>query len=228
MKEKTEVSKTTPKLLRHFAGSPRMLFEGKIVLTNPEKWDDKTDVRLMREYAKATGKAVRAMCLMGNSERVQDSIHHWNSYAVGLLGCRIDFNYSALTEFLEKENCILQSVQYYGKSDVESQTTQFTVDDWPFIKRNAYDAEKEWRILWTGALDAKQNKELVLPTTLVQEVAFRSQLPESIFQIFKQEIQKRFGKIQVSHSWIYRHEDFEEAVSKKSTQHFLPEPRDNP
>jgi hypothetical protein len=80
-----------PDYPKHYTdiGSLLAILETKALhLGDYENWDDKNDIASIESYAKHNNVSVKVLCLTCEEE----TVHHWNTFAEGKLGCRIDFN----------------------------------------------------------------------------------------------------------------------------------------
>jgi len=195
---------STPKLLAHYTQIPVLLDvlkRKKLVLSNPENWEDKSDVALLKHYAHKDN--IRVLCfkeLKGH----QDSILHWKAYADGMSGCRIDFDFEKLSQAAKAIKAKLGKVEYFGPS------IQNAIE-LPFVKRASYAGEQEWRIVWKGKLKTEQ--ELSIKKGAIDRITFSAKMPRSLFDrikvFLKDELKVNFN---ISQSQIFENERWEKTV----------------
>lgn len=125
-----------------------ILTSKNLTLLNPETWDDKNDAYFMAAYkAKSKAKTILALCF---SERTQQTYHHWKVFANGPAGVCITFRKPDLLTSLPRGSGILhRTMKYYSFDDANK--LKKNVDDLPFIKRNYFKDEREYRIVYSDA-----------------------------------------------------------------------------
>jgi hypothetical protein len=122
------------------------LVHQRLVLLSPSKWDDTNDVEFMELYrAHAGAQSVLALCCAMASE----TYHHWRVFTQGMEGVCIEFEKAALEAAVSGHAGIVTGpVEYLRVRDLEA----LTPDDahrLPFVKREGYSDEREWRIVAT-------------------------------------------------------------------------------
>ncbi|MFZ0927493.1 MAG: DUF2971 domain-containing protein [Syntrophobacteraceae bacterium] len=119
----------------------------KITFLPPSSWDDRNDRYLMDVYKQVKGlKTLLALCF---SQQRSEKSHHWRVFAPGNAGVSIEFNRDVLLNPLKEEDGFRYScVHYKRKEDLDR--SKIPDDDLPFIKRCAYQDEKEFRILFSS------------------------------------------------------------------------------
>lgn len=149
-----------------------LLRSRKLVLRDPSNWEDKNDVKLLLEYKRRKKiPKLFAVCFCIGDE----TIHHWKTYADGVSGCCIEFDKSKLLACfhgLHEVRCdevIYKTIEEVEKSIIET-------DRIPFIKRQPYIFEKEFRVLWEGktrgkAIDLDINLNSINKITLSQRMS---------------------------------------------------------
>lgn len=128
------------------------LVHKRLVLLNPAKWDDTNDVEFMELYrAHAEAKSVLALCFAMASE----TYHHWRVFTQGMEGVCIEFEKAALETAIGAEAAIgagpllvAQPVDYLQVGQLEALTSA-DAHRLPFVKREGYSDEREWRIVAT-------------------------------------------------------------------------------
>ncbi|MFN3863347.1 MAG: hypothetical protein ACK4RT_03595 [Erythrobacter sp.] len=120
------------------------LKQSKIVLLSPSKWDDSNDAYFMKLYReKSSSKSVLALCCTMASE----TYHHWRVFSAGIEGVCIEFKREPLEEAVRRTRGFRAGpVQYLKVKDLGARGP----DDYeriPFIKRDGYSDEKEWRVI---------------------------------------------------------------------------------
>lgn len=131
------------------------LVRQRLVLLSPAKWDDTNDVEFMELYrAHAEAKSVLALCCAMASE----TYHHWRVFTQGMEGVCIEFEKAALENAVRGHGVVAGPVEYLRVRDLEA-LTQADAHRLPFVKREGYSDEREWRIVAT----CKDEPKLTLP-----------------------------------------------------------------
>lgn len=122
------------------------LVHQRLVLLSPSKWDDTNDVEFMELYrAHADAKSVLALCCAMASE----TYHHWRVFTQGMEGVCIEFEKAALeTAVRAQPGVISGAVDYLQIRQLEALTPE-DAHRLPFVKREGYSDEREWRIVAT-------------------------------------------------------------------------------
>jgi len=139
-------------------------------------WEDRSDVAILDAYAKRIKKPIRILCLMDRSGSYQDCIYHWSIYTKSKSkdGVRVDFDGDKL---LERLNSIISGkhIRYakikYPENPQKLREQAKDCENWPFIKRASYEADKEFRILCVG--NPKLGKKNPLPEGSPLEIDFK-------------------------------------------------------
>ena len=218
-------------LLSHYTQLPVLLdiLERKrIVLGNPDAWDDKTDANMLKKYAESKNMDnIRLLCLTENPDGMNDNILHWNAYASGKAGCRINFDKKKLLKIAREQGAVLKEIDYLNSEELENQP-----DKWrrklPFLKRSPYAFENEWRVMWLGTLKKDEDFELdiskELSGGLIKSVRLSPELPKSLAKNLRSFLEKRYKKYRIKfvQSWVLQNPDWERTVKKS-----LPSPSTN-
>lgn len=122
------------------------LVHERLVLLSPSKWDDTNDVEFMELYrAHADAKSVLALCCAMASE----TYHHWRVFTQGMEGVCIEFEKAALeTAVQDHAGVIAGPVDYLQIRQLEALDPE-EAHRLPFVKREGYSDEREWRIVAT-------------------------------------------------------------------------------
>jgi hypothetical protein len=145
-------TENTPRRIKHFTrllSFISIMETGGLALSKTDKWEDRNDYAALDAYKRKTGAGeIRALCFAQGDEQ----IHHWFYYAKKDSGCCIHFKDEDLLTALRREPAFLcDSVSYISSEDFKAAwLKQQPVEKWPFIKRRPYEAEQEYRVIWTG------------------------------------------------------------------------------
>jgi hypothetical protein len=150
--------------LRRYTELPsliHMLTHRKITLLDPTSWDDKNDSYFLSLYRdKRNLKSVLALCFTQASE----TYHHWRVFAPGSAGVCIQFDTTKLLDscVTKKSGVRAQSVAYLTLPKMREK--KLTIRSLPFLKRAAFEAEEEIRLLWESKTE--ETKSLLVPFRL--------------------------------------------------------------
>ena len=98
-------------------------------------------------------KSVLAICFA----EARETYHHWKVYADGVSGVCVEFSKDLLLEaFKKRDGMTIKPVEYKQIYEVQSNTPP--IEEWPFLKRSAFQDEIELRAIYcsdTEELDVK-------------------------------------------------------------------------
>jgi len=179
------MSNSNPKFLNRFTKIPfliDLLLKKKLTLLNPSLWEDGNDRFIMELYRKRENKeSLFALCLTDSRE----TIHHWNAFADGESGCCIEFNYNKLCDCIKKVDCdfYYQKIEYKKIKDLA--TNEKESKKFPFLKRDPFRPEKEFRIV--ALCNTVQTNSFSIPITLdtINRITLSNKLPKEIFENVK-------------------------------------------
>ena len=187
-----------------------LLTRKKLVLLDPNRWEDRSDAELIIEYKKIEHiSKLFAICFcIGN-----ETIHAWKAYAEGISGCCIQFDENKLIESLDGNRQIrYHDVMYCKTKKIYSNNIKLM----PFIKRWPYRIEREFRILWEG--DIQENRtEIEINLDSISRITVSQDMPTSIKSLIR-EICYTNPTIQVNSSTIFRNVKFIETVKKSISE----------
>ncbi|MFA8451908.1 MAG: hypothetical protein ACEPOW_14530 [Bacteroidales bacterium] len=197
-----------------------LLERKKIILIEPTNWDDRNDTLIIEAYKKkASVKKLFALCFTHENE----TIHHWKTFADGNSGCCIQFNGEKLIEILDSIAEISHGiVQYKNITEIDISRTE--IKDIPFLKREPYKLESEYRVIWEGNGDMPVF-EIPITLDIIEKITFGQQMPEPVFQSIKKMIETTYPEInsKINRSTVYENEKwiekFEKIESTKAQQY---------
>ncbi|MDR2053812.1 MAG: hypothetical protein LBP80_10390 [Treponema sp.] len=196
-----------PFFLKHYTRRDRLdsiLESGVLRLADPALWQDKNDQAGIRAFARLSGdraRQVRVLCLTAGNEL----IHHWNAYAAGPEGRRIELDTEAFLERAGRLGLIHGWVDY-RRHDLKP--ASLPVDQLPFIKRAPYQSDREYRVLWAGP-EGAQPPEIPIKG-LIRSITLSGELPEAEAEAEKDRTAALAAaagpgvKIHLSALWKYR------------------------
>jgi hypothetical protein len=173
----------------HLPAVIHMLRSKSLTLLDPSTWDDSNDTFYVSEYKRRKKlSSVLAICLTG----AEESYHYWKVFAGHPSRVCIRLRQGILLKSL----CSVPDVTV-GLMDYQQMTVvrkrELSVDDFPFVKRNAYIDEKEVRVLWQSPTEARTSLELPIPVSCIGRVTLSPWLPKSLVEATKHTIQSIEG-----------------------------------
>lgn len=130
--------------------------ERRITLLSPQAWPDRNDALGLELYRKLTGSvAVYACCL---TDAVETS-HHWQVFSNHNHGVCVVFDKEKLTYAFDAAGVGHGPMQYKSLTYLRDSESLDTLS-LPFLKRDTFEAEKEYRAISTNTLG------LIAPTSV--------------------------------------------------------------
>ena len=177
-----------------------MIKRKRLVLMDPELWEDKNDSELMLEYKKRRKvENLYALCFSRDGE----TIHHWNAYAGTVLGCCIEFDYALLTATFDKINGVrYDDVEYKKINDLNSNS--IITRNIPFTKRQPYECEKEFRVIWEGRT-RQWCYEVKIDLRMLGKITMGPRMPDNVFRTLSKQVKSLLARpdLSIKHSTIY-------------------------
>lgn len=155
-----------------------LLKRKKLALLNPRFWDDYNDRETMEIYrnnVKAEG--IYALCFTHGSE----TIHHWNAFAGGTSGCCIEFSPERLFAILDKD----ERIQHGRVEYVAMQNLKYNAAELPFVKRQPFAPEKEYRII-AACPEQHAAFEIDIDINIIRRITITNKLPQVVFKSIKE------------------------------------------
>jgi hypothetical protein len=123
-----------------------MLKNRQVTLLDPVTWDDTNDSYYLLKYKeKKPLKSVLALCLT----KADETYHHWRIFSHGSAGVCIAFHRGRLLRSLRAQlGVVVKDVEYRKVREARRQVAAPKVDDLPFLKRAAFEPEKEVRAIY--------------------------------------------------------------------------------
>ena len=128
-------------------------------------------------------KSVCAICFTGANE----TYHHWRVFSHGNSGVCVTFVFDKLCAHLGKDPGIAAGeVKYHRIDALEAKPPK--IDSLPFVKRYPYRDEREYRFVYSDAIDKIQFKRIAVPLSSVFKVTLSPWLPKVQFDSIKSAI----------------------------------------
>lgn len=171
--------KEAVKYLNRFTSLPvllDLLRRKRLVLLEPDKWEDRNDAEIMRVYkTRKKLKHLYALCFSCGLE----TIHHWKSFSDGISGCCIEFNGKELQKVFGSLGLRHGLVTYKKLGDVDSESIH--VDDIPFTKRWPYRCEEEYRVI----SESEQCQEIGIELWMINKITVNQRMPDQVYYTIK-------------------------------------------
>jgi len=193
--------------LRHYTGFSnliKILDSGKLLLSNPEKWEDKNDFASVNAYKRLTGeKEIRVLCFAHGPELV----HHW-FYFADKDGCCIFFKNKKILDEIQKSKYLHGTMKYYAKEDLPAaKLNTFKMEAIPFIKRRPFECEKEYRVIWTGKSAGSKSVPAIPIKDCIDYVTLGPRFSESVREHVSKGLKEKY-RIKTKQSRILELKDW--------------------
>lgn len=161
--------KNGKKVLRRYIDLPALIYmlkEKKITLLDPNFWDDRNDAHFLNVYkSKKNLKTLLAVCFTQGIE----TYHHWCVFASGSSGVCIEFKRKALIKEVLRCNGIKAiEVKYIPLKKAKNR--KFETDQLPFIKRNAFKDDEEFRVIYESSEHNLPKKDISIPLSCIAKI----------------------------------------------------------
>lgn len=161
---------STSTYLRRYTDLPALLTilsKKQITLLDPKTWDDRNDSFFMSLYKERKKlKTVLALCFSQTTE----TYHHWRVFSNGPAGVCVVFDRAALVGLMSKiPGVSTGAIEYLLLKDAKAK--KFRVDDLPFVKRNGFKPEKEFRIIYESSVEEKFSLDVPLQIDCIRSIS---------------------------------------------------------
>ena len=148
----------------------------ELALLSPISWDDKNDSFYLDAYAKKKGlKTVFALCLTESGE----TYHHWKVFSAGSSGMCIVFDKDRLLEWTKSIPSLrADSVNYRTLREMTS--AKLACEDLPFLKRQAFQDEMEFRLFSAPATAPEGPLRLPIPFSTIDRIVMNPWMPKAV------------------------------------------------
>ena len=149
----------------------------KLTLMDPQTWDDRNDRYFMARYKEGLGlRALYGVC----AARCGETYHHWRVFTSGFDGVCIEIKRKPLEAELERQEHIrFSSVDYLKLGEVD-QLTNNDLLRLPFVKRAAFEPEREYRIVAHSNEEQQAALDLELQLTWINRVVINPWMPAPV------------------------------------------------
>jgi hypothetical protein len=167
------------KYLRRYTNIPALIYllrERKITLLDPASWDDKNDSYFLSLYReKKDLKSVLALCFTPAFE----TYHHWRVFAGGSSGACISFDQAKILKAVKKQVGVrAKAVQYLTLADIRD--IEVKTAALPFLKRAAYEDEREFRIIYESSNKKESSLDIAIPLACIERITLSPWIPSAL------------------------------------------------
>lgn len=167
-----------------------------LTLLSTTKWDDTNDAYFMEIYrTEAKLGSVLALCCTMATE----TYHHWRVFTQGLEGVCLEFDRGRLEAAIGRmPELVAGPVEYKLVKDLERLSAK-DINRLPFIKRDGYSDEREWRVIANCSKPALQTLDIPIDPSWINRVILNPWLPPPLFDTIRGVIQSfpECGKLSV-------------------------------
>jgi hypothetical protein len=155
--------------LRRYTDLPALLYmlhERKISLLDPRLWDDSNDSYYLSLYAELKNfTTLLALCFT----ELAETYHHWKIFAPGPAGVCVVFRKKSLLDAVSKQKGIsFRRVTYHKLEDISGSSP--SVDELPFMKRYAFQHDKEFRFIYQRQLIHESKLDIPIPIASINKI----------------------------------------------------------
>lgn len=166
----------------NLAATIHILRTKSLTLLDPKTWDDRNDSYFLEQY-KTLRKAKSALALC--FARATETYHHWRVFSAGSDGVCIEFDKKKLVKDLQKNGKIRSGpVEYARIRDLSSR--KFDLRDLPFLKRQAFADEKEWRIIYTNLVEPHPTISAQISLGSINRIVVSPWMPKALVDVVKE------------------------------------------
>ncbi len=152
------------------------LYKKQITLLNPETWEDRNDAYYLERYREEMRfRSVLAICFSLHSE----TFHHWLIFSFGSSGVCIEFDKDKLLKSIPADRGFRHGkVSYHWIGEWENKKPK--LEAWPFLKRKAFEDEREYRITFESKTENLRAKSISIELSSIKKVTLSPWLPDSV------------------------------------------------
>lgn len=175
----------TNKFLRRYTDLAALIYlleEQKLTLLDPISWDDSNDSHYLLVYKdRKKLKTLLAICFTQKKE----TYHHWRVFAPGTSGVCVKFKRDQLLRILKNHNKVEKCARVIPKKVdypplKKNRKKKPPIDLLPFIKRQAFKDEDEFRVIYESTETNLSKKDISIPLSCIAEIRLSPWMHESL------------------------------------------------
>lgn len=187
--------------------------EKRITLLSPQAWPDRNDALGLELYRKLTGSvAIYACCL---TDTVETS-HHWQIFSNHNHGVCVVFDKEKLTAAFDEAGVKHGPMQYRSLTHLR-ESDRLDEDSLPFLKRDTFSAEKEYRAISTNTLGLLAPAGIHVPIQIdcISRIVIGPTVPRPLGVTLKAVIreQSSSSSIKVTFSALWNNKSWNDAMN---------------
>lgn len=161
----------------------KILHEKKLTLLDPNAWDDKNDSYGMGLYkSEKKLETLLALCFTETPE----TYHHWHVFSKDPSGVCVVFKKEELLKCFDASlGFLCREVDYKTLDDIDKGVS---IDDLPFLKRNGYADEMEFRVVYRNSKKEEKFKDVNITIDCIEKIRINPWLPAPLKGAFKKTI----------------------------------------
>lgn len=203
-------------LFRRYTDLPSaidILLNNRLTLLPQTSWDDKNDLFCINEYKKIKSlKTLLSLCMTSfgadeNGSRIKETYHHWSNFSAGGAGVCVQFNKKLLIESIPNEFSF-KLVKYINSEHSKN----ININDLPFLKRDVFEDENEFRIIYENKEETKNFIHLKINTKTIDSVRISPWMPEALVESTIAALKKIAPTIPVIQSKLLNFEKWQQIV----------------
>jgi hypothetical protein len=164
------MKRPAPKTLHRYtnlAATIHMLRSRTITLLNPGTWDDRNDAYFMAEYKRLQKlTTLLALCFAD----VEETYHHWRVFSYGTDGARIEFDRDRLLAAVASDRRVTARAVQYRKIRELNDDVALNLDDLPFLKRDPFRHENEFRIIYADRRVTSASRDVAIDIGCIRRI----------------------------------------------------------
>lgn len=141
----------------------------RLILRDPKHWEDRNDYFLIQQYLE-NKKIVNLFATCFTAQ--DDAYHFWKMYTTRANGACVKFKtrelFNAINLDYSPNSFRFDSVKYRTLKDVTQNLVE--IDEYPYIKRMAFNAEQEVRLIYEEPKSTLPYRFLKIDLDAIQEI----------------------------------------------------------
>jgi hypothetical protein len=214
------MSKITLRRYTQLAPLLHLLHHKSLTLLSPRTWDDTNDAYYLEIYRRRKNLgSVLALCFA----EAPETYHHWHVFAGKSSGVCLQFEKDVLVDSLGQTPGIKYDfVKYPEIRDLRG--AHPTTQELPFVKRYAFQDEREFRIIYEDAAPMLEAKDIPFNPFALEKVTINPWMPRPVFESVKAHLSTIDGwsHVSISRTTLVDNDEWksfaesEEQASKKA------------